>query len=367
MIIESSDIVFQSKSSSVKQTSQTETLRAWVGDTRPDFEGTQGNSSARVSISESAKQLLAKQQETTEELQAKSSTKAEEVDEIKEALNEIKNDARLRLLVNIIEAITGKKIEIIDADDIDVKDPKIEADKLSQDSKPVQNQAPKPQGWGVEYDFSERIFESQKVDFNASGIIKTADGKEINFDINLNMKREYLSETNVSFRAGDAQMKDPLVINFDGKAAELTQQKFDFDIDGDGELDKISFLMPGSGFLALDKNGNGKIDDGTELFGTESGNGFADLAQYDEDGNGWIDENDSIFANLIIWSKDKQGNDIHTTLLDHNIGAIYLGSTSTNFDLKDSNNEMHGRILSTGVYLQEDGKVGTVQQIDLAV
>lgn len=370
MIIENSDIGFKSSSSSVKEVTKTETLRTWIGNSRPNFENNDPSASARVNISESARQLLAQQDNTQNQASnaAPSISEAGETNEIQDALDNVKNDAKLRLLINIIEAITGKKIQILDEDDIEgIQDPKsggAKAPVQSGNSQPAQA----AQGWGVEYDYHERIYESQKVDFNASGIIKTADGKEINFNINLNMQREYLNETNISFRAGEApQMKDPLVINFDGKAVELTEQKFDFDIDADGKLDKISFVMPGSGFLALDKNGNGIIDDGSELFGTQSGNGFADLAQYDEDGNGWIDENDSIFAKLVIWTKDAQGNDIYNTLFDHNIGAIYLGSANTNFDLKDSNNNLHGQVLSTGIYLEEDGQIGTVQQIDLAV
>ena len=85
---------------------------------------------------------------------------------------------------------------------------------------------------------------------------------------------------------------DPLVFNFEGNTADITDQKFMFDLDCDGKEEEISSLGKGSGFLALDKNGDGIVNDGTELFGTKSGDGFADLAEYDEDGNGWIDEDD---------------------------------------------------------------------------
>ena len=84
-------------------------------------------------------------------------------------------------------------------------------------------------------------------------------------------------------------MCDPLVINLDGNIAELSDQTFLFDLDGDGEMDEISELSAKSGFLALDKNGDGTINDGTELFGTRSGNGFQDLSAYDTDHNGFID------------------------------------------------------------------------------
>ena len=133
-------------------------------------------------------------------------------------------------------------------------------------------------------------------------------------------------------------------------------------------MDEISMLREGSGFLALDKNGDGKINDGSELFGTRSGNGFADLAVYDEDGNGWIDENDEIFDKLRVWSKDKDGKDVLKTLKEADVGAIYLGSTNSQFSLTDKkDNEVLGAVRSTGIYLKEStGMAGTVQQVDLA-
>ena len=58
----------------------------------------------------------------------------------------------------------------------------------------------------------------------------------------------------------------------------VSDMKFKFDIDSDGKVDEISFVGKSSGFLALDKNEDGKINDGSELFGTKSGDGFSDLA-----------------------------------------------------------------------------------------
>lgn len=120
------------------------------------------------------------------------------------------------------------------------------------------------------------------------------------------------------------QMMDPLVINLDTNIAGLSDQKFEFDIDCDGIKDTISMLEKGSGYLALDKNNDGSINDGSELFGTSSGDGFKDLAIYDEDGNGWIDENDEIFDKLLIWSKDADGNDELYTLKEAGVGLNML-------------------------------------------
>ena len=154
----------------------------------------------------------------------------------------------------------------------------------------------------------------------------------------------------------------------DNLPAGVKDMTFQFDIDCDGKMDEVSMLREGSGFLALDKNGDGKINDGSELFGTRSGNGFADLAVYDEDGNGWIDENDEIFDKLRVWSKDKDGKDVLKTLKEADVGAIYLGSTNSQFSLTDKkDNEVLGAVRSTGIYLKEStGMAGTVQQVDLA-
>ncbi len=91
-----------------------------------------------------------------------------------------------------------------------------------------------------------------------------------------------------------AVLKDPLVINFSGTSTELTERKFYFDIDADGTFDQIHFVKPGSGFLALDNNYDGTINDGSEMFGTQPGDGFGDLAVCDDDGNGFIDNGDSV-------------------------------------------------------------------------
>ena len=211
--------------------------------------------------------------------------------------------------------------------------------------------------------------EAEQTSFSTMGTVVTADGREISFNLGLSMSREfeeYYETTAQTIKT--VEMLDPLVINLDTDIASLSDQKFEFDIDGDGILDSISMLQGGSGYLALDKNGDGKINDGTELFGTSSGDGFKDLAMYDEDGNGWIDENDGIFSKLLIWSKDENGNDELYHLKDKGVGAICITKVSTNFSLNSlKTNQTNGQIRSTGVFLYENGNAGTMQQLDLAI
>ncbi len=210
--------------------------------------------------------------------------------------------------------------------------------------------------------------ETEMTAFSTTGVVQTADGRSIGFNVQVEMSRSFLEANEYITEDTIRIMSDPLVINLDTNVASVTDQKFLFDLDADGILDEISFAGEGSGFLALDKNGDGKINDGTELFGTRSGNGFADLAVYDEDGNGWIDENDSIFDKLMVWTKDATGHDKLVSIGKAGVGAIYLGSASTDFTLRgEENGAVNGQIRRSGVYLKESGEAGTIQHVDLAL
>jgi hypothetical protein len=201
-------------------------------------------------------------------------------------------------------------------------------------------------------------YEAEQTTFTAQGVVRTADGREIAFSAELALSREF-----TSVRTG-AAASDPLVVNFGGAPARVTSAKIDFDLNADGKTETIPFVAGGSGLLALDRNGDGKINDGSELFGATTGNGFAELAALDSDGNGWIDEGDPLFAQLSIWTKDGQGNDALTSLQDKGISAIATASVSTEFALKDASNALQAQIRRTGVYLMESGAAGTVQQVD---
>ena len=216
--------------------------------------------------------------------------------------------------------------------------------------------------------------EQEDTSFSTVGSVRTKDGREINFNVNVNMSRrceEYYKE---QLNVAEFTLHDPLVINLDTDVAEVSDQTFYFDLDADGKEEEISVLN-GSGYLALDKNGDGTINDGSELFGTRNGDGFTDLAQYDEDGNGWIDENDSIWSKLKIWCKDENGNDVLYKLSDKGVGAICLQNVSTDFTLQGDRKAQDGTtnanatnavVRKTGIFLYENGNVGTVQHVDMA-
>ena len=215
----------------------------------------------------------------------------------------------------------------------------------------------------ITYRVEQQYAEQESTYFSTNGIVRTADGREINIRVDVGMSRSFQAAFSKEMTVDTC---DPLVLNFDGNAAELTDQKFYFDLDCDGKKELISGLGSGSGYLALDKNGDGVIGDGSELFGPGNGNGFEELAAYDEDGNGWIDENDVIFNSLKIWCKDENGNDRLCSLAEKGVGAICLQNVSTDFSLKNAKNETNGIIRNTGIFLYENGAAGTIQHVDMA-
>ena len=207
--------------------------------------------------------------------------------------------------------------------------------------------------------------ESEYTTFQSSGFAVTEDGRSIGFNVEVAMSRSF-AEKAETLTSEQFVLTDPLIINLSSDTTSVSDMKFRFDLDADGEDESISFAGEGSGFLALDANGNGVIDDGSELFGTKSGDGFADLAAYDGDGNGWIDENDDVYSKLRVWVKDAGGGDRLLDLKEANVGAIYLGSADTEFSFKDeTTRETNGVMRRTGVYLRETGEAGTLSHVDL--
>jgi len=180
------------------------------------------------------------------------------------------------------------------------------------------------------------------------------------------MSRTFYSQTSISFKAGDALI-DPLVVNLGNTPTSLSSKKLSFDINIDGNKENISIPSSSSGFLVLDKNKNGSIDDGSELFGPQTGNGFDELSKYDTYNNGWLDENDPIYDNLQIWQHDDSGNSSLIALGKAGVGAIYLKNVETDFKYTDNQNKTEGVLRQTSIFLRENGTAGTVQHIDLAI
>jgi hypothetical protein len=265
---------------------------------------------------------------------------------------------RLQMLIiaQLYKQITGQELRLLSPEQVN-------APALVQVESPARPPTPAP---ALVYERHIRYEETEKMQFAARGTVTTQDGREIDISASLSMSRSFVATSSLTL-GGNAVMTDPLVINFDGTGAQLDNTRFDFDLDSNGIPEQIASLRPNSGYLALDRNGDGQINNGSELFGPASNNGFAELAVYDEDGNGFIDEGDSIYSQLRIWQRHSDGSSSLVALGDKNIGAIYLGHALSPMQLKDSANNSLGEVVSSGFYLREDGSSGVIQQINLAV
>lgn len=243
-----------------------------------------------------------------------------------------------------------------------------QAQAFASPNQTVGGDAPPPPsaGFGVEYDLHEEHRETEVTQFRTAGSVTTADGKTIDIAVALEMDREEIQIRDVSVRLGDAKKVDPLVLNLGGGAATF-QGRHTFDLDADGQTENIARLAAGSAYLALDANGNGRVDDGGELFGPRSGDGFSELAKRDDDGNGWIDATDAVYQSLALWSPAAgDAPSALVSLVRAGVGAIYLGNVATPFMVKTEGAAV-AEVTKTGIFLRENGTAGTVQHVDLLV
>ncbi|TNI80236.1 hypothetical protein CF119_18940 [Aeromonas sobria] len=260
-------------------------------------------------------------------------------------------DNRQRLIKLMIEAMLGHEIEL----------PKpIKAAEEEGEGAPQGEAAAQAAEPDQLVEVTDTLLQQEQLNVVASASVATQDGQTLQLDLGfvLDWRQLEVSQRRTTLNA----LKDPLVLSLDGKIADLTEARVTFDIDQDGKEDNLPGLREGSGFVALDRNGNGTIDDGGELFGASSGNGFGELAGLDEDGNGVLDEGDSQFSALQFWHPEHPP----IALVELGIGAILLRPLDTPFThLGESGNQ--GVLRQSGLYLTEQGKGGWVQQIDLRV
>ncbi len=346
---------YQHKSASARQVSMVK--QAKVGQTTVDISSTQAAQlklMATTGLETQAGQLPQLPQSA---VQGKDNKVSDDLD------NPAHYEKGIYVMKLLLERMSGKKIQMFDTQRF-----MNQAHETTEQNAKLSAQQRVGPGNGQENPgdlmrVTEYQYEKQSNQLQFAGSIELENGQQHKFAFGVSFSQEYESiSTQVLKRE---ELKDPLVISFSTNPVTLSNKKFDFDIDADQQKDSIAMLGSGSGFLAIDRNGDNKINDGTELFGALSGNGFADLAAYDQDQNGFIDENDDIFNELSVWIKN-EGEDKLVSLKDTNIGAIALENVDTPLTIRDGDDKL-GLIRKSGFYLNNDGTPGLVQQLDFVV
>lgn len=175
---------------------------------------------------------------------------------------------------------------------------------------------------------------------------------------------EFYAEDSRMVARVEGAMADPLVLDLNGDGLDLTSKQggADFDINADGRTDRTAWVGPEDGLLALDRNGNGSIDDGSELFGDQHGatDGFSELARFDENGDGLIDVKDKVFARLLVW-RDLNGDGtsgVHelSTLADLDIHSIDLNA-------RDSDEKINDAIVKKSSVYTKSGTANTIGEV----
>jgi len=178
------------------------------------------------------------------------------------------------------------------------------------------------------------------------------------------------------FTASQASIprRDPLTIDLDGDGIETVPASATnpilFDHDGDGVKTGTRWVKPDDGFLVLDRNGNGAIDNGTELFGDatplyaggKAADGFAALSQEDTNGDGRVDSLDANWANLRVWRDLNQDGISQAqelfTMDEAGIVSFNVSSIANSQTLPNGN-----QIADLGVYTKTDGSTGTMGDV----
>jgi Ca2+-binding RTX toxin-like protein len=215
----------------------------------------------------------------------------------------------------------------------------------------------------------EKLTEDIRLYVSDRNIVIT-DGDDIRSDA-------YLSTLiRAAWKTGDETYTPPIILDINANgvsSVSLESGLTYFDYDGDGVRERTAWAEKGDALLAADLNGDGVINDGSELFGTytklQDGSlakdGYEALAQYDSNGDRVIDANDEFFSRLKLWI-DANGDGVTndgelTSLAINDISSIYLDNPDS--DLFESYKE-NGNIVSaqTG-YVTDVGGEGVVRDV----
>ncbi len=213
---------------------------------------------------------------------------------------------------------------------------------------------------------TERVVEQQSLSYQMQAQL-SIDKQEISIEYQLDLSSNYTRIN--SFKSSAAALKDPLIIQFGNQSLGNIKEKVQFDVNNDSQMNSLPVFSGDVGYLVFDKNNNQKVDNGSELFGPNTGNGFAELATLDSNNNGFFDPQDQNFQQVFIWqpsTKSREDNNL-ISLSQAGITAIYLTPINTPFNFRDNNGEVSAQLRQSSFAIKENKQALGVHQLDLQI
>jgi hypothetical protein len=202
----------------------------------------------------------------------------------------------------------------------------------------------------------EDMFNQLQSLFDGSGE-SISQASQSNFSIQLEFEFE-----SIEIQAGQIQASDPIVLDLDGDGFEFTDvaRGADFDLLANGQRQRTAFVTGGDALLALDRNGNGHVDDGAELFGDQRGaaNGFEELRKLDSNQDGVIDKQDERYDDLRLFRDNGNGRTEHGELL--RLREAGVSSIDLDYANRDEAASGGNRLAQIASFRHADGRIGKV-------
>ncbi|MDD3597297.1 calcium-binding protein [Sulfuricurvum sp.] len=175
-------------------------------------------------------------------------------------------------------------------------------------------------------------------------------------------------------RSVDSSNISPLVLDLDGDGIEVfgisDETHVVFDHDGDGVKNGTGWVSSDDGLLVMDRNGNGTIDNGSELFGVytevdgaRASNGFIALEDQDTNSDGIFDSADTNFSNVRVW-KDLNGNGISESFELFTLEEMGIVSFNLNYTSRTTATTGGNVSIATSTFTKTDGSLGRVDDIN---
>lgn len=187
------------------------------------------------------------------------------------------------------------------------------------------------------------------------------------YELNLKFRQNTTVEERIGISLEELGIKkvDPLVLDLDGKGIQLTEagKGAIFDVTADGKLDSTAWVKGNTALLTYDRNGNGVVDNGSELFGDQNGaaDGFEELGKYDTNGDRKITILDPIFKALKLYrdlnGDGKMSKNEFSTLSELGIKALNLNFMRASADINGNS------LILNGSFEREDGSTGHLADV----